>query len=64
MRLHNLLSLPHLFPRHTRGKEPLVGYSQSHVVAFVEYLNIPRIKAMDKATKGFRGKKKRINEPK
>jgi len=40
MRLHNLLSLPHLLTRHTRGKEPLVDYSRSHVVMSIEYLNI------------------------
>jgi hypothetical protein len=49
-RLHNLLSLLHLPIRRTRGKEPLIDYSQSHVVTFVEYLNILRKETMDKAT--------------
>jgi hypothetical protein len=38
MRLHNLLSLPHLLVRHIRGNEPLVDYYQSHVVTSIEYL--------------------------
>jgi hypothetical protein len=50
MRLHKLLSLPHLLIKHTRGKEPLIDYSKSHVVIFVECLNILRKKTMDKAT--------------
>jgi hypothetical protein len=37
MRLHNLLSLPHLPIRCTRGKEPLIDYFQSHVVTSAEY---------------------------
>jgi hypothetical protein len=48
MRLHNLLSLTHLPPRCTRGKEPLVDFFQSHVVISIEYSNILRRKAMDK----------------
>jgi hypothetical protein len=32
MRLHSLLSLPHLLARHTQGREPFVAYSQSRVV--------------------------------
>jgi hypothetical protein len=48
MKLHNLLSLPHLPIRHTRGEEPLVDDSQSHVIC-VEYLNIQRKETMDKA---------------
>jgi hypothetical protein len=63
MRLHNLLSLLHLPPRRTRGKEPLVDYFQSHVVTFVKYLNILKRKAMDKETtkeiRWFKGKKKK-----
>jgi hypothetical protein len=45
-----MLSLLHLLTRWTRGKEPLVDYSQSHVVIFAKYLNILRKKTMDKAT--------------
>jgi len=49
---HCLLSLPHLPARRTNGREPLVDYSQSHVVKSKEYLRIMRQKAMDnKATK-------------
>jgi hypothetical protein len=36
----NLLLLPHLLARKTHGREPLVDYFQSHVVASKEYLNI------------------------
>jgi hypothetical protein len=48
MRLPNLLSLPHLLVRWTRENEPLVDYSQSRVVTFVEYLSILRNKPMGK----------------
>ncbi len=49
---HCLLSLPHLPTRRTNGREPLVNYSQSHVVKSKEYLRIMQQKAMDsKATK-------------
>jgi hypothetical protein len=34
------MSLLCLFVRHTKGKEPLVDYSQSHVVTSFEYLDI------------------------
>jgi hypothetical protein len=67
MRLHNLFSLPHLPTRHTRGKGPLVDYFSSHVVTFVEYLNILREKTMDKVIveqKIKEKRKKRINKPK
>jgi len=50
MKLHNLLSLPRLPARCTRGKKPLIDYSQSHVVTFTKYLHIIREKTMDKAT--------------
>jgi hypothetical protein len=30
------------------GKEPLIDYSQSHVVTSIEYLNIIKKKIMDK----------------
>jgi hypothetical protein len=29
---HNLISLPHLLARRTNGREPLMDYSQSHVM--------------------------------
>jgi hypothetical protein len=48
MRLHNLLYLPHLLVRCTRGNEPLVDLSIT-CCDFVEYLNILRKKTMDKA---------------
>ncbi len=37
---HNLMSLPHLPPTRTNGREPLVDYFQSHVVISEEYLKI------------------------
>jgi hypothetical protein len=37
---HNLMSLPHLLARKTNGREPLMDYSQSHVVSSKEYLRI------------------------
>ncbi len=40
MKLHNLLSLPHLLARHTRGEKPIIDYFSHNVVIFVEYLNI------------------------
>jgi hypothetical protein len=46
MKMHNLLSLPHLHTKQTNGKEPLANYYKSHVVTFDQYINI---KAMDKA---------------
>jgi hypothetical protein len=60
MRLHNLLSLPHLLVRHTRVEEPLVDYFQSYVVTCVEYLNIQRKETMDKTiAKEIKKRKKR-----
>ncbi len=32
MNLHDLLSLPHLHLRQIAGKEPLINYSQSHIM--------------------------------
>jgi hypothetical protein len=46
--MHNLFSLLRLFVRQKKGKEPLVDYSQSHVITFDQYLNIMWKKAMDK----------------
>jgi hypothetical protein len=40
--------LSRLLARHTKGKEPLVDYSQSHVVINFGYLNILRRKTMEK----------------
>jgi hypothetical protein len=37
---HSLMSLPHLLTQRTNGREPLVDYSQSHVVTLEEYLRI------------------------
>jgi hypothetical protein len=34
----NLLSLPHFLARKIKGREPLMHYSQSHVMTFDEYL--------------------------
>jgi hypothetical protein len=48
MKLNNSLSLPRLHAIHTRGREPLIDYSQSHVVTSTEYLNILRRKSTDK----------------
>jgi hypothetical protein len=50
MGIHNLLSLPHLLAKQTKGRELLVDYSQSHVVTSKEYLVSLKTKAMDKAT--------------
>jgi hypothetical protein len=44
----NLLSLPHLLARKTKGREPLMHYSQFHVVTSDEYLQIMRQKVMEK----------------
>ncbi len=44
----NLLSLPHLLARKTSGREPLVDYSQSHVVTSEMYLTTMQQKAMDR----------------
>jgi hypothetical protein len=41
--------LSRLLARHTKGKEPLVDYSQSHVVINFEYMDILRRKIMEKA---------------
>ncbi len=52
IKLNNLLSLLHLHAMHTRGKKPLVDYSQSHVVTSTKYLNVLRKKSMDKVVIG------------
>ncbi len=48
MCLHNLLSLPCLTTKQTKGEKLLVDYSQSHVVTFIKYLDILRKKTMEK----------------
>jgi hypothetical protein len=47
--MHNLFSFLRLLTRQTKGKEPLVDYSQSHVVTSYQNLNIMLKKTMDKA---------------
>ncbi len=44
----SLLSLLHLPTRCTQGKEPLIDYSQSHVVTSTNYLSILQKKTIDK----------------
>jgi ATP:corrinoid adenosyltransferase len=46
--MYNLFSLPHLLARKTKGKAPLIDYSQSHVVTLDEYLDILRMKIIPK----------------
>ncbi len=46
--MHNLFSLPCLLAIQTKGKEPLVDCSQSHVVTSYHYLDIVLKKAIDK----------------
>jgi len=48
MRMHNLMSLLLLLAIHIKGKEPLIDYSQSHVVFSFEYLDIIKKKTMEK----------------
>jgi hypothetical protein len=48
MRVHNLLSLLHLLTKHIKEKQPLIDYSQSHIVTNFEYLNILRSKVTEK----------------
>ncbi len=48
MCFQNLLSLLHLLTRLTKGKEPLIDYSQSHFITSITYLNILREKIIDK----------------
>jgi hypothetical protein len=51
MKVHNLLLLFHLLTRCTKGKKPLIDYSQSHVVTSFEYLDILRRKGTCRANK-------------
>ncbi len=56
MRMHNFMSFPRLPASHTKGKEPIVDYSQSHVTNF-EYLDILKEKKNGKGDcKGNQGK--------
>jgi hypothetical protein len=48
MCFQNLLSLLHLLTRHTKGKKPLIDYSQSHLMTSITYLNILKEKIIDK----------------
>jgi hypothetical protein len=65
--MHNLLSLPQLIAKQTKGKEPLVNYFKSHVI-FYQYIDILQKKAMDKTTieeiKDVRQKEKKEKNPK
>jgi hypothetical protein len=68
MRVHNLLLLPHLPTKHTKGKEPLIDFSQSHVVTSYEYLDIPlgkktMEKVVVKEIRTCKRKEKEDNEP-
>jgi hypothetical protein len=36
--LTNTLSLLHLYVRKTKGKQPLIGYNQSQIITYNEYL--------------------------
>jgi hypothetical protein len=47
-KLGDLLSLPRLPTRKRHGKEPLVDYSNSHVVTSNQYLAMLRQKALGK----------------
>lgn len=46
----NLLSLPHLLERKTKGKELLMDYNQSYVITSSEYSSILQQKALTKET--------------
>jgi hypothetical protein len=56
MRMHNLMLLPRLLAKHIKGKEPLVDYSQSHVVISFEYLDILKKKHRKGNCKGNQGR--------
>jgi len=66
-RMHNLLSLPQLIAKQTKGKKPLVDYSKSHVI-FYQYIDILQKKAMAKTTiediREVRQKEKKEKNPK
>jgi len=46
--LANLLSLPCLLVKKTKGRKSLVDYRQSHIIISKEYANILQNKTMDK----------------
>ncbi len=46
--MHNLILLLHLLARCTKGKKPLIDYFRSNVVTSFEYLDILKIKTMEK----------------
>jgi hypothetical protein len=50
MSMHNLFLFVCLLTSWAKGKEPLVDYSQSHVVTSYQNLNIMLKKTMDKTT--------------
>jgi hypothetical protein len=63
--LANLLSLPQLPTRRILGKEPLIDYSNSHVVTSNQYLAVLKKKTMDKeATNKVRELKAKEKEEK
>ncbi len=65
MSMHNLLSMPHLPTRKTKGKEPLVDYFQSHVITYDQYFDVMWKKAMDNAiTKEIKKHRRKEREEK
>ncbi len=63
--MHNLLLLLHLPIRHSKGKDPLIDYSKSHVMINFEYVDILRRKTMEKvAIKEIKVDKKKDKEDK
>lgn len=56
--MHNLFLFLHLLTSQTKGKEPLVDYSQSHVVTSYQKLNIMSKKMVDTATAIFFGEER------
>jgi hypothetical protein len=65
MSMYNLLLLFCLPTRHTKGKEPLVDYSQPHVVTSFKYLDILTKKTMEnKIIKEIREGKQKEKEEK
>jgi hypothetical protein len=61
----NLLSLPHLVIKKTKGKKPLVDYNQSHINTPNEYSNISQQKTMEnEVIEEIRRQKKKEKEEK
>jgi hypothetical protein len=48
--MHNIFSFLHLLTKQTKEREPLVDYSQSHVITSYQNLNIMLKKTMNKTT--------------